>query len=315
VVNASVARVSSGAALTGGGTADGARPRVGLVVGAGGLKCAASIGLWKVLRREGIPVDLLVGCSGGSLYTACMALGYEADHIAELTARLWSTGLPRRLHYRSLLRAAFPRLFGRRRRIGLLDDSPFVRTVAEGIQNATFERLAVPLYLMATDLETGQRVTLSTGNVAEAVRASVAIPVWFRPWVIDGRLLIDGGLSDPMPVSVAIREGCDVIIAMGFEQPGHDNFGSLLGLIGQVTAISMNNLLRSTFAFYNLAHHAEVVPIIPPFDRRVSLRDTHLLPYIIERGEAAAEAELPYLRRLLGARAAVAAAPAAEGSR
>jgi NTE family protein len=100
-------------------------------------------------------------------------------------------------------------------------------------------------------------------------------------------------------VSVAIREGCDVIIAMGFEQPYQTNFGSLLGTIGQVTAVSMNNLLRSTFAFYNLAHHAEIVPIIPPFDRRIALGDTHLLPYIIEQGERAAEAELPYLRRLL----------------
>ena len=89
-------------------------------------------------------------------------------------------------------------------------------------------------------------------------------------------------------------------------------FGSVLGLIGQVTAISMNNLLRSTFAFYNLAHHAEVVPIIPPLDRRVSLADTHLLPYIIERGEEAAEAELPYIRRLLRARAAAAAPALAE---
>ncbi|CAA9321746.1 MAG: hypothetical protein AVDCRST_MAG40-1500, partial [uncultured Gemmatimonadaceae bacterium] len=148
------------------------------------------------------------------------------------------------------------------------------------------------------------RVVLNAGSVAEAVRASVAIPVWFRPSVIGGRMLVDGGASDPMPVGVAIREGCDVIIAMGFEQPRYEHAGSFVGLVGQVTAISMNNLLRSTFAFYNLAHHAEVVPILPSFDRRIGLRDTHLFPEIVEQGERAAEAELPYLRRLLSSPAA-----------
>ena len=281
-----------------------ARPRVGLVIGSGGLKCAASIGLWKVLRRERIPVDLLVGCSGGSIFAAGMALGYEADHMAELTARFWSVGLPTRVHYRGLLRAVFPRLFGGSRRFGLLDDSGFTETLAEQLQHATFEQLPVPLHIMATDLDTGERVVLNAGSVAEAVRASVAIPVWFRPSVIGGRMLVDGGASDPMPVGVAIREGCDVIIAMGFEQPRYEHAGSFVGLVGQVTAISMNNLLRSTFAFYNLAHHAEVVPILPSFDRRIGLRDTHLFPEIVEQGERAAEAELPYLRRLLSSPAA-----------
>lgn len=279
------------------------RPRVAVVVGSGGLKCAASIGLWRVLRREGIEVDLFVGCSGGSIYTSVMALGLGPEEMMAATTELWAAGLPRRLHYPSVVQALFPRLFRPRRRMGLLDDSDFLDAVGAAVNHCTFADLPIPLHIMATDLETGERVILSEGSVAEAVRASAAVPIWFRPWIIDGRLLVDGAVADPMPVSVAIREGCEVIIAMGFEQARHENLGSLLGTVGQVTAVSMNNLLRATFAFYNVAHHAEIVPIIPEFDRRIGMGDTHLLDYIVERGERAAEAEVPYLRRLLAARA------------
>ena len=114
-----------------------------------------------------------------------------------------------------------------------------------------------------------------------------------------GRLLFDGGASDPLPVSVAIQEGCDIILAMGFENPLNERVGSLMSLVAQTTCITMNNLLKSTYSFYNAAHHAEIVPIIPTFDRHVGLRDTSLHPYMIERGEEAAAKQLPFLRRLL----------------
>jgi len=290
-----------------------ARPRVGVVIGSGGLKCAASIGLWRVLRRENIDVDLFVGCSGGSIYAARMALGFEPDEIERDAGELWDAGLPKRFHYPTLIRTLLPWFFRRRRRMGLLNDSPFLDAVGRAVRHSTFEQLKTPLFIMATDLETGERVPISEGSITEAVRASSAIPIWFRPWVIGGRLLVDGGVADPMPVSVAIREGCDIIIAMGFEQPRYDQLGTLLGAAGQVTSISMNNLLRATFAFYNVAHHAEIIPIIPEFDRRIGLGDTHLIHYIVERGERAAEAEVPYLRRLLAARTA--AVPAAGETR
>ena len=80
---------------------------------------------------------------------------------------------------------------------------------------------------------------------------------------MDGRLLFDGGASDPLPVSVAIREGCDIILAMGFENPLHERVESLLSLVSQTTCITINNLLKSTYSFYSAAHHAEIVPILP----------------------------------------------------
>jgi NTE family protein len=87
---------------------------------------------------------------------------------------------------------------------------------------------------------------------------------------------------------------------MGFESPFQDQITSAGRFAFQVSAILSNNLLRSQFSFHGLAHHAEIIPIIPQFGQRIRLFDTEKIPYIIEEGERAAQAQLPYLLRLLG---------------
>lgn len=276
------------------------RPRVGLVVGSGGIKCAAAVGLWKVLQREGIEVDVAVGCSGGSIYTAALALGQDAFEAEERTHTMWN-GLFSRFWYRSLMRVALPRVFGFSERVGLLNDKRIWEVMESLYGTATFADTRIPLFIGATDLLTGEKVTLTGGRIADAVRASISLPILLRPWPVGSRLLIDGGTSNPLPIDVAIRERCEVIIAMGFENAPHGEFGSISKVIGQTTAITIDHLLRATYAFYSAVHHAEIIPIMPDFGQRLSVSDTHLIPFIIEQGERAAEAAIPYLRRLLAA--------------
>ena len=114
------------------------------------------------------------------------------------------------------------------------------------------------------------------------------------------RLFVDGFLCDPMPVGVAIKHGANVIVTLGFESPYQHRVTSVLRFAFQLSSIMSNNLLRANYAFHNLAHHTEILPIIPQFRERISLFDTDKIPYVIEEGERAAERELPYLRRLLG---------------
>lgn len=139
---------------------------------------------------------------------------------------------------------------------------------------------------------------MSHGSVVEAVRASIAMPFIFKPWRIGGRLLVDGFLSDPLPVGVAMREGADVIIAMGFESQPQSRISTVGRFAFQYSTIMNNNLLKSRFAFHNLAHHSEIIPVIPEFRERIRLFDTGKIPYIMEEGERAMEAQLPYLHRL-----------------
>jgi NTE family protein len=278
------------------------RPRLAVVIGSGGIKCAAGVGMWKVLEREGIRPDLVVGCSGGSIYVAAMALGMGPEEAEARSHRMWQ-GLFKRVHLRSVLRSLLPRWLGFNERIGLVDDRAVGPVLHELYGDARFEDARIPLHIAATDLHTGERVGLQSGRVFDAVRASIAMPLLLRPWSIGGRLLVDGGASDPLPISLAIREGADIILAMGFETPPMGTMGSLLGVASQSLSTTINHLLRSTYAFYSAVHHAEIVPIMPAFERPVGVGDAHLLPYIIEQGERATLEVLPYLRQLELARA------------
>ncbi|HYW30353.1 MAG TPA: patatin-like phospholipase family protein [Gemmatimonas sp.] len=278
------------------------RLRIGVVIGSGGIKCTAALGLWKVLQREGIEVDVFAGCSGGAIYTALMALGDDVIECERLTLELWPA-LFKRLHYRSLLRIVAPRVLGYRERIGLVDDRQLWSTLQMMFKDRDFNEARVPLFVSATDYRTGEKVVLNEGRVCDAIRASIAIPLLLRPWPVDERLLVDGGASNPLPVDVCIRENCDVIFAMGFESQMKGDVRSFVNALGRTTTIVTNHLLRSTFAFYSAAHHAEVLPVMPELDRSIGLTETQHIPYLIEQGERAAEAQLPYLRRLLAASA------------
>jgi NTE family protein len=275
------------------------RPKVALVLGSGGVKCASAVGLWKALERAGIDIDLYVGCSGGSFYATGMALGMNAGEAEAHTRVLWEQGLRTRVRFGSVLRLLLPGLFPGGPPLGLLDDRPARRVLQILFGDRTFADLRRPLQLVATDVQTGERVLITEGRLADAVRASVSLPLLFPAWPIGGRLLMDGAATDPLPLSVAIREGADLIIAMGFENPLQERLDSLRAIAAQTSSITMNSLTRSTYAFYSAVHHAEIVPILPTFEGRVSLRDASRVPYLIERGEAAAEEALPHIQRIL----------------
>ncbi|HZX71923.1 MAG TPA: patatin-like phospholipase family protein [Rhodanobacter sp.] len=280
-------------------TVGNSRKKLVLVIGAGSVKCAAALGLWKVLERAGIEIDMFVGCSGGSMYAAVMALGYDVATCEQLTRELWTPDITRRRDTRSLLSALFPRLFGFKGSFGMISDEPLRRALHKPFGERTFAETRVPLRIVATDVTNGQKVVLGSGAVADAVRASVAIPYVWKPWCIDGRWLLDGCLADPLPVDVAIREGGDVILAMGFESPYPRKIRSAMRYAFQINSIYTNNLLRANYAFHNLAHHAEIIPILPEFGGEIRLFDTDKIPHVIKCGERAMEENLDYLRQVL----------------
>ena len=275
------------------------RKRVALVIGAGAVKCAAALGLWKVLKREGIAVDMVVGCSGGSLYAAAMALGYDADETEAMTLSMWNRKVTQRRDYASLLGAFLPKLFRFAGHFGMVHGEPLLEALRKPFGEKTFADTVLPLYITATELHSGQQATLSSGRILDAVRASIAIPYIWTPWEVDGKLMLDGCLSAPLPVDVAIKEGADVILAMGFESPYPRRIRSATSYAFHVNSIYTNNLFRANYSFHNLAHHAEILPIVPEFGEPVNLFDTHKFGHVIACGARAAEEQLPYLRQVL----------------
>lgn len=276
------------------------RKRVALVIGSGSVKCAAAIGIQKALARADIDLDMVVGCSGGAIYAAIIAAGHKAEVAAEMTGRMWTREVASKRNRRALLSMLAPRWFGfRPEAFGMRDDTLIMQRLREAFGTTRIEDMPIQLHITATDFSNGEQVILSSGSVVDAVRASIAMPFAFAPVRLDGKLLTDGYLSDPMPVGVAVRQGADVIIAAGFEAQNQSSISSASRFAFQLNTIMSNNLLKANFAFHSLAHHGEVISIIPEFEERVRLFDSNKIPYVIEVGERAAEAQLPYLRQLL----------------
>ena len=271
--------------------------RLSIVIGSGGVLCAAALGLSKALRREGLTPGMAVGCSGGSIYAATIALGIDPDEAQRLTLNLFTGDVFE--GYTSNLRSALTGETRFTEMSSLIDDTIMYERLNRVFGEKTFEDTIYPLYIVATDLYTGERVVISSGKILDAIRASIAIPMIFSPWKVDDRLLVDGAVCDPLPIDVAIQQGSDVIAAVGFEMPTRKRMNSYTAMTTHFNSLYMNNILKSTFAFYNAVHHAEIIPILPVFEKPVGTFETQQIPHIIEQGEKAAEEHMPYIKQLL----------------
>lgn len=177
-------------------------PRVALVLGGGGARGFAHVGVIRVLEDAGVPVELVVGTSVGSLVGALYA-GDRNSYALEALAR--------RLERRDFFDFGLaPALFG----TGLASGRRLEAFVREHQGVERIEQLRIPFAAIATDLATGEEVVLRSGDLARAVRASCAIPGVFEPVEWEGRLLIDGGVVRNLPVKVARAMGADVVIAV-----------------------------------------------------------------------------------------------------
>jgi NTE family protein len=258
------------------------------------------LGLLRVLNREGIEIDMVVGSGGGSIYAALIALGYSAEEIVEMNYRLWTheiTEIPNRLAF---LQIILPKFFKIREYFNLRDDHLVNERLRIAMGGHTFDDAKIPLFITATEYVTGDQVVITDGDLFQAVRSSLALPLIFSPIPRDDHLLADGFLSDPMPVGVAIQNGADIILAMGFKSTPLKKFESFSDYLLHLAGIMSNNLLEASFAFYELAHHSKVIAIVPEFKHEIKMFDTHMVPEILRVGEAEGEKHLPVLKEMLG---------------
>ena len=259
--------------------------------------CAASLGLSKALRREGLIPGMAVGCSGGSIYASIIALGIDPVEAEKLTLNLFTSDVFE--GYTSNLKSALSGETRFTEQSSLIDDNLMYERLNSVFGDKTFSDTIFPLHIVATELYTGERVVISSGNILDAIRASIAIPMIFSPWKIGDQLLVDGAVCDPLPIDVAIQQGSDVIAAVGFEMPTRKRMNSYTAVTTHFNSIYMNNILKSTFAFYNAVHHAEIIPILPDFEKTVGTFETQQIPHIIQQGEKAAEQHIPYIKQLM----------------
>jgi NTE family protein len=158
------------------------------------------------------------------------------------------------------------------------------------------EDLRTPLRVVATDTATGGCAALSRGSLVQALRASIALPFLFSPVTIDGRRLMDGFVSNPLPVSVA--SDARTVVALGFEAPMPRRIDGPSRLLGQVTSAMTNSLMHANLDAAK-ASGMRLLSIIPTLERRVGLFDTEAMPYLVEVGRRIALEHLGQIRALL----------------
>jgi NTE family protein len=253
-------------------------PRLGLALGGGAARGFAHVGVIQVLEENGIRPDLLTGTSAGSLVAALYASGKtptELERVAmsmdEVTLTDWA--LP---------------ILGR----GLLRGDALARYVSQAVDGRTIENMALPLGVLATDLATGQGVLFRRGDVAQAVRASSAVPGLFAPVGIAGREYVDGGLVAPVPVQQARDMGAEVVLAVDISSAPE---GSL--------AVGNIRVLLQTFAIMgqsiNRHELAAADVVVRPALAGVGSADFASRKRSIEAGRAAMLAALPQLKTQL----------------
>lgn len=275
------------------------RPRTALVLGAGGIKTVAHVGLFKVLREAGIPIDLVVGSSGGALFGGAFAAGADPDALERAVPRFWRRELFRDYGYGQLFKMFSPRLLRFDEHFGIIKGESVRRLLTHLFGRTRFEDLPIPLRVVATDLQNGEAVVLRSGSMVEAIRASIAIPVLFPPYRVNGRWLLDGAVCAPLPIEHAIAEGAEVIIAMGFPSALHSRIDGPLRLVTQLMRISGNRLYRAELAYHARNPNVEVVSVEVACDAQIGMRDVHEIPNLVALGEQAARRQLPYIRRTL----------------
>ena len=273
--------------------------KIALVIGWGSVKCAAALGLLRVLSREGIKVDMVVATGGGSIFGSLFALGYDVEEIVAMNQRLWTREVTEKANRLAMLQILLPKIFKVRETFNLRDDGLVNQRLFDAFGDHIFADAKIPLYVTATDYRTGRQAVLSEGSVYDAVRASIALPLIFPPVEKGAQLLADGYLSDPLPIGIAMREGAEIILAMGFESLSVPERKSFFDYMFHLSGLISNNLLQASYAFYNLAHHTEVFMMVPQFESEIHMFDTHKVPEIIRAGEIEGEKILPKLKLVL----------------
>ena len=254
--------------------------KIGLALSGGGARGFAHIGAVKALVENDIPIDLISGTSAGSFVGGALAAGLSVDQLIEIGKKISWFGV-----------AGFsysPR--------GLLSNAPMRKFINDNFPVVDFEKLAIPFAAVACDLETGDEVVLKDeGDVAEAIRASCAIPGVFMP-VIDhkGRALIDGGVVSPMPTRAVRQMGADIVIAVDILTCGSTFWGrpsTLLGTFFQSAMMMIRTASRNQHYRADVVIEPKIAHIRPD---EISKRDE-----LIELGYAAAVEEVPLIRSLI----------------
>jgi NTE family protein len=247
------------------------RPRTAFVLSGGASLAAMQVGMLHALYEQGVAPDLLVGTSAGALNAAFVASRPQTDATASELGRVWS-GLVREDIFPVSLSALVGGLCGRRDH--MVSDRALRRLIRRYVQFDDLAEAAIPVHLVAFDLNEQREVLLTDGPAMDAVAASASIPGVFPPVRMDTRLLIDGGVVNNTPISHAVELGAERIYVLPTQDPGRALRGVAKGALD--VAIHGLSLLIDLRLEADLARYSQVAELIVlPARNRTSIQPTN----------------------------------------
>lgn len=258
------------------------KPKVALVLGGGAARGFAHIGVIRALEQEKIPVDMVIGTSVGSLIGAIYAndrnsFGLEWTAFTLEKDNIFDYGLL----------SVFAGM-------GLAKGEKLEEFIKSKVPTTNIENMKIPFAAVATDLNLGTRVVLERGSVVKAVRASSSIPGVFEPVLHQGHLLVDGGVTDNIPIDVAREKGADLVIAVDIsENVENHNITNVVDVILQSVNIMFNENV--------LARKKDADVLITPAVGSVAMLDFSQKKQCMQAGIEATQKALPEIRAKIAA--------------
>jgi NTE family protein len=281
------------------------RVRVGLALGSGSARGFAHVGVLKVLEAHDIPIDMIVGASMGAFVGGFFAAGVTALELEEMV-----------LYYRNKRKARRTIFDFTLPLYGISKGNRLAKFMRSHLGDITFDDLAIPFIAVATDISNGKEVVLRHGILWQALRASGSVPVLFEPYYLDGRYLIDGGITNPLPTDILIENDVDFVISCsvnfsfslskGMDSEAQESVHLEDGLAkylkpspkyGIVSTLTRTIGIMSASNTLNKARLADID--IRPNVSHIDWTDFHRGDELLHAGEEAAEEAMPAIQELL----------------
>jgi len=284
------------------------RPKIGLVLSGGGAKGFAHIGVIKVLEKAGVKIDYIGGTSVGSVIGALYASGYNATQLDSIFRdtdfnNLITDYIPRssknfyekrndELYAFSLpvnnFKVGIPMSLSK----GMFNFNLLNRLTKHVREVHDFNKLPIPFLCIATDIETGQQVVLDKGYLAKALLASSAFPSIFAPVELDGKLLVDGGVSNNYPVDEIRKLGADIIIGVDVQDDIKDrnSLNDATKILVQINNLQMIEKMKENRVSSDI--------YIKPEVNQYGIISFDAIQELINRGESAANAQIDKIQKL-----------------
>lgn len=260
--------------------------KIGLALGGGGAKGLAHIGVIKILEKYGIPIDYIAGTSMGAMVGGWYAAHGNVESLEKIFLEIDHKEV---LPVRKVIKNHKGILFS---------DKMVIRDLEDGFYGRKIEELSIPFNAIATNVETGEQVILKEGNLSEAVNASIALPIIFKPARIDGKLLMDGGFVNPVPADIVRQMGADFVIAVDVSSKWLDVTEEQIGIRNIYSIVSKVFSALEYQIAQRILKEADI--IISPAVLGYSWRDFSKAEEIISKGIDEAEENIEEIQKKTG---------------